>query len=338
MVANAVEIGAAALAIAVTVVLYKYSGDIAKAAAPEQKYQAGEDYHSEKRKAKAFFADPKAITAALLRDYASVRSNIKPHELLPIVQGLFKKGEPLDDKNGATEKLIHVLTTLPEGSQTRINLTNKLIDTLWDNLQHPPLSYMGGSLKVKVEGDESEVRPTDSITYKSPENGVEITETIPLPPHAMHQYRTPDGSYNNILSPDLGRAGTPYAKSVLTSKKLHGVKPDPGLLFDLLMSRDEDTFKENPAGISSILFYHASIIVHDIFRTNRTNNNISDTSSYLDLAPLYGSSLADQLEIRTMKEGKLKPDTFHEKRLLGQPPGVNVMLIMYSKFEFPKRT
>ncbi|CAG5137413.1 uncharacterized protein ALTATR162_LOCUS95 [Alternaria atra] len=43
--------------------------------------------------------------------------------------------------------------------------------------------------------------------------------------------------------------------------------------------------------------------------------NISETSSYLDLAPLYGSSLADQLEIRTMKEGKLKPDTFHEKRL-----------------------
>jgi linoleate 10R-lipoxygenase len=33
-----------------------------------------------------------------------------------------------------------------------------------------------------------------------------------------------------------------------------------------------------------------------------------------------------------MKEGKLKPDTFHEKRLLGQPPGVNVMLVMYSRF------
>jgi hypothetical protein len=110
------------------------------------------------------------------------------------------------------------------------------------------------------------------------------------------------------------------------------VKPDPGLLFDLLMAREEGTFKENPAGISSVLFYHASIIIHDVFRTNRTNMNISDTSSYLDLAPLYGSSLADQLEIRTMKEGKLKPDTFHEKRLLGQPPGVNVMLIMYSKF------
>ena len=29
-----------------------------------------------------------------------------------------------------------------------------------------------------------------------------------------------------------------------------------------LMARDYDNFKENPAGISSILFYHATIIIH----------------------------------------------------------------------------
>lgn len=33
-----------------------------------------------------------------------------------------------------------------------------------------------------------------------------------------------------------------------------------------------------------------------------------------------------------MQRGLLKPDTFAEKRLLGQPPGVNVMLVMYSRF------
>jgi len=70
----------------------------------------------------------------------------------------------------------------------------------------------------------------------------------------------------------------------------------------------------------------------DIFRTNRQDPNISDTSSYLDLAPLYGSSLNDQIAIRTMSQGLLKPDTFHEKRLLGQPPGVNVILVLYSRF------
>lgn len=47
---------------------------------------------------------------------------------------------------------------------------------------------------------------------------------------------------------------------------------------------------------------------------------------------MYGSNLEDQLKIRTMEKGLLKPDTFSEKRLLGQPPGVNVILVMYSRF------
>lgn len=70
----------------------------------------------------------------------------------------------------------------------------------------------------------------------------------------------------------------------------------------------------------------------DIFRTNRRDPNISDTSSYLDLSPLYGRNQDTQNSIRTFKDGKLKPDTFAEERLLGQPPGVCVMLVMYSRF------
>lgn len=70
----------------------------------------------------------------------------------------------------------------------------------------------------------------------------------------------------------------------------------------------------------------------DVFRTNRRDATISDTSSYLDLAPLYGSSQADQDAIRTFVNGEIKPDTFSEKRLLGFPPGVSVMLVMYSRF------
>lgn len=70
----------------------------------------------------------------------------------------------------------------------------------------------------------------------------------------------------------------------------------------------------------------------DIFRSNRHDSNISDTSSYLDLAPLYGSSVADQAKIRTFRNGMLKPDTYFEERLLAQPPGINVMLVLYSRY------
>ncbi|KAL8768874.1 MAG: hypothetical protein Q9194_005595 [Teloschistes cf. exilis] len=74
------------------------------------------------------------------------------------------------------------------------------------------------------------------------------------------------------------------------------------------------------------------LIDSDIFRTNRKDSNISDTSSYLDLSPLYGRNQETQNSVRTFKDGKLKPDTFAEERLLGQPPGVCVMLVMYSRF------
>ena len=40
----------------------------------------------------------------------------------------------------------------------------------------------------------------------------------------------------------------------------------------------------------------------------------------------------EQDSVRLGKDGLLKPDTFHEDRLLGQPPGVNVLLVLYSRF------
>lgn len=33
-----------------------------------------------------------------------------------------------------------------------------------------------------------------------------------------------------------------------------------------------------------------------------------------------------------MKLGLLKPDTFHDERLIGQTPGSNVLLVLYSRF------
>ncbi|WQF78857.1 Putative cytochrome P450, hem peroxidase superfamily, hem peroxidase, animal-type [Colletotrichum destructivum] len=303
----------------------------------DQKFMAGDTYGDERKSSANFFSDPTKVAADILKDYVGLRSQTTPAELVGLIKELLQKGEPLDDKKGTTEVLIGILTSLPATSEARVQLTNKLIDTLWGNLQHPPLSYVGGDVKFDVvnsqeSGAKDKPKAEDSIEFKAPDSDIILREQVPQAPDGLHHYRMPDGSFNNILEPNLGKAGTPYAKTVRSVKALHGVKPDPGLLFDLLMARDDNSFKENPAGISSMLFYHASIIIHDIFRTNRTDMNKSDTSSYLDLAPLYGSSLKDQLEIRTMKEGRLKPDTFHEKRLLGQPAGVNVMLVLYSRF------
>lgn len=159
----------------------------------------------------------------------------------------------------------------------------------------------------------------------------------------------------------------PYAKSVRSVKALHGSKPDPGLLFDCTLSIhlticfchnadslsiDEKTRREicsEPSrdkqhAVLPCYDHHTrycSILTLscigtlsrlDIFRTNRRDSNISDTSSYLDLSPLYGKDQEAQNTVRTFQDGKLKPDTFAEERLIGQPPGVCVMLVMYSRF------
>ena len=83
-----------------------------------------------------------------------------------------------------------------------------------------------------------------------------------------------------------------------------------------------------------MLIYHATIIIHDIFRTNDSDKNISDSSSYLDLSPLYGYTMDTQRQVRDdkFKLGLLKPDTFAEDRLLRQPPGVCILLVMYNRY------
>ena len=147
------------------------------------------------------------------------------------------------------------------------------------------------------------------------------------------QYRTADGKFNNVLVPHLGQAGAPYAKTVPSKTNLLGAQPDPGDIFDRLMARNPNG-RESKSGLSSMLIYHATIIIHDIFRTNNADKNISDSSSYLDLSPLYGYTEEMQRKVRDdkYKLGLLKPDTFAEDRLLRQPPGVCIMLAMYNRY------
>ena len=147
------------------------------------------------------------------------------------------------------------------------------------------------------------------------------------------QYRASDGRFNSVLHPHLGAAGAPYAKTVPSKTCPLGALPDPGDLFDKLMAR-EPNGRDSPSGLSSMLIYHATIIIHDIFRTNECDKNISDSSSYLDLSPLYGYNLEMQKKVRDgkFKLGLLKPDTFAEDRLLRQPPGVCIMLVMYNRY------
>ena len=199
-------------------------------------------------------------------------------------------GELTDDKTYLMEGLIRTAVALPEGSKTKEAITNKFVAQLWNDLEHPPQSYLG----------------------------------------TKYQYRSADGSNNNTILPELGAAGTAYARTVKPSMMQTPSRPDPGVVFDSVMTRKHAEL--HPNRISSMLFYLASIIIHDLFRTSHEDSSISLTSSYLDLSPLYGSNQAEQDKMRTGMDGKIKPDCFSEARLLFFPPGVGALLIMFNRF------
>ena len=84
---------------------------------------------------------------------------------------------------------------------------------------------------------------------------------------ADYTFRKADGSYNNILWPHLGAAKQPYARTVRPRLMQPVARPDPSVIFDSLLARKK--FRPHPNKISSVLFYLASIIIHDIFHTNQ---------------------------------------------------------------------
>ncbi|EAU35794.1 hypothetical protein ATEG_03992 [Aspergillus terreus NIH2624] len=199
-------------------------------------------------------------------------------------------GEPIDDKGYVMERLIQLASGLPSTSRNAKQLTSAFLNQLWNDLDHPPVSTVGGE----------------------------------------YSHRSADGSGNNILWPGIGAAGSHYARSVQPKTMQSPSLPDPEALFDSLLARKD--FKEHPNKISSVLFYIASIIIHDLFQTDHRDSSINRTSSYLDLSPLYGNNQDEQYLMRTFKDGKLKPDCFSSKRILGFPPGVGVLLIMFNRF------
>lgn len=186
-----------------------------------------------------------------------------------------------------------LVASMSNNSVVRADFIEEQVKIKYDRMLHPPLSYLGDAFK----------------------------------------YRTADGKFNSAINPHLGQAGAPYAKTVPAKTHPLGALPDPGDLFDRLMAREENG-RPSQSGLSSMLIYHATIIIHDIFRTNDNDKSISDTSSYLDLSPLYGFTEEMQRKVRDDKYGLglLKPDTFAEDRLLRQPPGVCIMLVMYNRY------
>ncbi|KAJ1306560.1 hypothetical protein OPQ81_007561 [Rhizoctonia solani] len=199
----------------------------------------------------------------------------------------------LDDREYLLEYIFVALSRLPPGSNIQQKVQDAVITLLYGDLPHPPATNV----------------------------------------HPDFRFREPDGRNNNPAMPDLGRAGTPYARTVSSNTPIPPANlPSPELIFDTLLRRDTPGGTPHPAGVSSLLFSFAVLIIHSLFRTSPSSMYINDTSSYLDLSPLYGHSLEAQMKVRRNDgTGRLYEDVFAENRLLLMPPAVSALLVMFCR-------
>ncbi|KAF8879290.1 heme peroxidase [Infundibulicybe gibba] len=195
--------------------------------------------------------------------------------------------EAVDDRQGAFAAGLTLLSRLPPDSEVAAEMSDSAIALLYNTIPHPTAALLG----------------------------------------PVHATRQADGGGNNLQNPDLGRAGTPYARSV-QGKWCTSTLPDPALVFDSLLKRRNQ--QVHAGGNSSLTFAFASLVTHSLFRTDFKDWTVNNTSSYLDLSPLYGYNQASQDQVRDRASGRglLYPDTFSEERLLFLPPAASALLVI----------
>jgi linoleate 10R-lipoxygenase len=213
--------------------------------------------------------------------------------------------DAIDDRQGFFLEALALLSRIPPTSPHAVQANNKVIEVLYHSLPHPPATYLA---------------PFPSPATAQAYNG--------------GRFRAADGGGNNVWLPDLGRSGMPYARDVESKHPLPAnTLPDPGLLFDTLLRAKKNDWQPHPGGNSSLTFAFASLVTHSLFRTNPRNPNINDTTSYLDLSPLYGINQQQQDLVRNKVEGRgyLWKDAFAEDRLILVPPAASALLVIFSR-------
>lgn len=199
-------------------------------------------------------------------------------------------GEPLDDKELLLENGVAMLQTLPLNSGLSAKISGDFVGMLYKDLPHPPPTKAGPTTK----------------------------------------YREHDGSGNNPWIPEMGKAGSPYARSVPPTRTKGSNLPDPELVFDQLLKRN-GPFREHPSGLNRMFFSFATVVIHECFQTSRTDPWINETSHYVDLSTVYGNTEKEQKRVRTYENGMLFPDSIASERIMMMPPGVVAVCLMFSR-------
>lgn len=199
-------------------------------------------------------------------------------------------GDPIDDKGLLLEHGVEMLQGLPLNSGLSEKASDDFIALLWHDLPHPPPTMAG---------------PTS-------------------------RYRRHDGGGNNPWNPEMGKAGSPYSRSVPPMKPKGPNLPNVEDVYEALLKR-KGPFRKHPSGLNRLFFSFATVVIHECFQSSRTDHWINETSSYVDLSTLYGNTEKEQKRVRTYENGLIYPDSIASERIMMMPPGVIAVLLMFSR-------
>ncbi|KAL4246542.1 hypothetical protein ABKN59_008749 [Abortiporus biennis] len=229
--------------------------------------------------------------------------------------GVITSPDAVDDRTKVFNEALHAVGLIQD-KKLQSQLNDALIAILYNTLQHPPATFVGTSLLTSAP------LPDPTATANGTGTG----------PRLFFAARSADGSGNNALFPSLGQAGQPYARSVQGKYPLAlNNLPDPGTVFDsLLKARD---WQPHPGGNSALTFAYASLVTHQLFRTDPRDMTRNNATSYLDLSVVYGNNQAQQDNVRNKEAGRglLWPDCFAEDRLTLVPPAAAALLVIFSR-------
>lgn len=199
-------------------------------------------------------------------------------------------GEPIDDKKLLLEHGVSMLQGFPPNSGLSQIISDVFISMLWSDLPHP------------------------APTMASPAS----------------RYRRHDGGGNNPWDPEMGKAGSPYARNVPPMKPKGPNLPDVESVYEALLKR-QGPFRKHPSGLNRLFFSFATVVIHECFQTSWTDQFVNETSSYVDLSTLYGNTDKEQKRVRTYQNGTIFPDSIASERIMMMPPGVIAVLLMFSR-------
>ncbi|KAH9932122.1 heme peroxidase [Epithele typhae] len=271
---------------------------------------APQDPHSDLYRVTHNISDSLKQAAPLLKEA------LKPETYAAFIDGALN-GDSLDDRKNLFCNMLSILCHLPQGTDVSKKLNDVVITQLYTTIPHPPVTYVGTDYPAGAE--QPPARPAAA-------SGIAATPRLP------YTFRSADGTGNSPDLPNLGKAGTPYARSVQNKYPVPPASlPSPEDVFDSLLKARK--FTPHPGGNSSMTFAFASLVTHQLFRTHPSDMTKNNTTSYLDLSVLYGINQTEQDSVRDKAQGKglLYPDAFAETRLVFIPPAATALLVLFSR-------